>query len=54
VKAALCITGLCNGDLRLPLTRASSTTLDALGMLLPGVIRAEDEAAGLPHLSLVT
>ena len=54
VKAALCIAGLCNGELRLPLTRASSSTLDALGMLLPGLIRAEDEAAGLPRLSLVT
>lgn len=53
-KAALCIAGLCNGELRLPLTRASSTTLDVLGELLPGVIRAEDEAAGLPRLSLVT
>ena len=46
--------GLCNGDLRLPLTRAGSGTLDPLGMLLPGVIRAEDAAAGLPRLSLVT
>jgi len=54
VKAALCIAGLCNGDLRLPLTRASSGTLDALGALLPEVIRAEDEAAGRPRLSLVT
>lgn len=54
IKAALCIAGLCHGNLRLPLTRASSSTLDALGVLLPGVIRAEDEAAGLPRLSLVT
>ncbi len=54
VKAALCMVGLCNGDLRLPLTRACSGTLDALGALLPEMIRAEDEAAGLPRLSLVT
>ena len=54
VKAALCMTGLCNGDLRLPLTRASSSTLDALGGLLPDLIRAEDEAMGLPCLALVT
>lgn len=54
VKAALCMVGLCNGDLRLPLTRASSGTLDVLGTLLPEMIRAEDEAAGLPRLSLVT
>jgi len=54
VKAALCMVGLCNGDLRLPLTRACSGTLDVLGTLLPEMIRAEDEAAGLPRLSLVT
>ncbi len=54
VKAALCMAGLCNGDLRLPLTRARSATLDALGTLLPEMIRAEDEAAGLPRLTLVT
>jgi 4-hydroxy-tetrahydrodipicolinate synthase len=56
VKAALCMVGLCNGDLRLPLIRACSATLDALGMLLPGVVRAEDAAgaAGLARLSLVT
>lgn len=54
VKAALCMVGLCNGDLRLPLTCAGSDTLDVLGTLLPEMIRAEDEAAGLPRLSLVT
>lgn len=54
VKAALCMTGLSNGDLRLPLTRACSGTLDALGALLPEMIRAEDEATGRPRLSLVT
>jgi len=54
VKAALCMVGLCDGDLRLPLTRACSGTLDVLGTLLPEMIRAEDEAAGLPRLSLVT
>ncbi len=54
VKAALCMAGLCNGDLRLPLTRACPGTLDALGALLPEMIRAEDEAAGRPRLSLVT
>lgn len=52
VKAALCMTGLCNGDLRLPLTRACSSTLDALGGLLPELIRCEDEAAGLQCLAL--
>ena len=53
LKAALCMVGLCNGDLRLPLSRACSSTLDVLGTLLPEMIRAEDEAAGLPRLSLV-
>jgi len=54
VKAALCMVGLCNGDLRLPLARACSGTLDVLGTLLPEMIRAEDEAAGRPRLPLVT
>ncbi len=54
VKAALCMTGLCNGDLRLPLTRACSATLDALATLLPDLIRAEDEALWLPRLVLAT
>ncbi len=54
VKAALCMVGLCNGDLRLPLSRACCSTLDALGSLLPEVIRAEDEAIGLSRLTLVT
>ena len=54
VKAALCMVGLCDGDLRLPLTRASSGTLDTLGVLLRAVIRAEDAAAGQPRLTLVT
>lgn len=54
VKAALCMTGLCHGNLRLPLTRACSRTLDVLGSLLPAIIQAEDEAVGLPRLTLVT
>ena len=54
IKAALCMAGLCDGTLRLPLTRASSATLDALGVLLPELIRAEDEAARLPRLTLMT
>jgi len=54
VKAALTMAGLCSGDLRLPLTRACSATLDALGDLISEMIRAEDEAAGRPRLSLVT
>ena len=54
IKAALCMAGLCDGVLRLPLTRATSATLDVLGVLLPELIRAEDEAARLPRLTLVT
>jgi len=54
VKAALCMAGLCNGDLRLPLTRARSGTLDALGVLLPEMMRAEDDTIGRSRLSLVT
>ena len=52
VKAALSLAGLCYGDLRLPLTRASAATLDRLGLMLPGLLAAE-EAAGQPRLSLV-
>ncbi len=54
VKAALCMIGLCHGKLRLPLTRASSATLDTLGLLLPDLMRAEDGAARRSRLSLVT
>lgn len=54
VKAALCMIGLCDGNLRLPLTRAGSQTLDVLGSLLPTIIQAEDRATSLPRLTLVT
>lgn len=53
IKAALCMAGLCDVTLRLPLIHASSATLDVLGVLLPELIRAEDEAARPPHLALV-
>ncbi len=54
VKAALCMAGLCNGDLRLPLTRARSGTLDVLGRLLPTLMEAESSEAAVPRLTLVT
>ena len=54
VKAALCLAGLCSGEVRLPLTRAGQATLDLLAPLLPGLLAAEDEAAGQPRLSLVS
>ncbi len=53
VKAALCMTGLCDGELRLPLVRASSPTLDALANLLPCIMAAEDAAAPAARLRLV-
>lgn len=53
VKAALAMADLCHGDLRLPLIRASSATLDRLGLMLPTLITAEEEAASLSRLSLV-
>ena len=53
VKAALWVMGLCEADLRLPLTRAGSATLDALCAMLPDVLEADDAAAKTPRLSLV-
>jgi len=53
VKAALALADLCHGDMRLPLTRASNATLDELGLLLPDLIRAEEQTAGRPHLTLL-
>ena len=44
VKAALCMLGLCDGGLRLPLTIADSATLDAVATVVAEVTRAEDEA----------
>ena len=54
VKAALCMAGLCAGELRLPLTRACGGTLDVLGRLLPGLLKAEGPAEASPRLTLVT
>ena len=53
VKAALTMLGLCSGDLRLPLTRATRPTCDALADLLPIVARHEDAAGPRPVLALV-
>jgi len=53
VKAALAMADLCEGEMRLPLTRAGPDTLDRLALLLPALFAAEEEAAGLPRLSLV-
>lgn len=53
VKAALSMAGLCESEVRLPLTRASRATIDRLAQILPLVLTAEDEAAGPPRLSLV-
>ncbi len=53
VKAALSLAGLCRGDLRLPLTRATTDTLDRLAALLPDLFAAEEDAARAPRLSVV-
>lgn len=53
VKAALTMLGLCSGDLRLPLTRATSPTRDRLAELLPAITRHEDAAGQRPLLALV-
>ena len=54
IKAALCQAGLCEGELRLPLTRACKKTLEQLIPLLPSILVADDAAAGLPCLTLVS
>jgi 4-hydroxy-tetrahydrodipicolinate synthase len=41
VKAALELAGLCHADVRLPLTRATPSTRDALADLLPPLLEAE-------------
>ncbi len=53
LKAALNVLRLCSGDLRLPLTRASRGVRDQLAALLPGIMAAEEEAAGKSRLVLV-
>lgn len=53
VKAALTMLGLCSGDLRLPLTRATPSTWDLLADLLPAITRQEDAAGQRPLLALV-
>lgn len=52
VKAALSLAGLCDAELRLPLTRATQATFEHLARLLPALLTAEEEANG-PRLSLV-
>lgn len=53
VKAALTMLGLCPGDLRLPMTRATAPTCDLLAELLPAIMRQEDAAVPRPVLALV-
>lgn len=52
VKAALSLAGLCDAELRLPLTRATQATFELFERLLPALLVAEEEATGLPCLSL--
>ncbi|MBV9749549.1 MAG: 4-hydroxy-tetrahydrodipicolinate synthase [Acetobacteraceae bacterium] len=53
LKAALTMLGLCSGDLRLPLTRATLATCDRLADVLPAVMAAEDEPVSRPWLAAV-
>lgn len=52
LKAALGILRLCEGELRLPLTRASAATRDRLAATLADLVPAEEDACA-PRLSLV-
>ena len=53
VKAALTMLGLCSGELRLPLLRASAATCDVLADLLPAIMRHEDAVEQRALLALV-
>ncbi len=49
VKAALHAAGLCEAELRLPLTRATEATVRHLEAILPAILAAEALAAGRPN-----
>lgn len=53
VKAALDLAGLCEADMRLPLTPATASTVGRLAALLPALLQAEADLATAPRLSLV-
>lgn len=53
VKAALALAGLCDGEIRLPLTRAGTATIARLAPLLAALLSLEDAAADLPRFSVI-
>ncbi len=53
LKAALSALRLCDGALRLPLTRAAKPTRDRLATLLSRILPAEEDAVGRPALAAV-
>ncbi len=54
VKAALASVGLCNDEVRLPLTPASLATQEKLLAVMPPVILAEEHAAQQPVLAFAS
>jgi 4-hydroxy-tetrahydrodipicolinate synthase len=54
VKAALAQLGLCSGEVRLPLTRATLATQEKLLAVLAPVMQAEEHAAHRPALALAS
>lgn len=54
VKTALALADLCAGELRLPLTRGTHSTVDRIGAILPALMAADDEAASKPRIRLAT
>jgi 4-hydroxy-tetrahydrodipicolinate synthase len=53
VKAALDLAGLCEAEVRLPLTAATSATAAMLATILPALLEAEETDTVQPRLSLV-
>jgi len=54
VKAALASLGMCSGEVRLPLTRASLATGERLLAVMAPVMQAEEHAARRPALALAS
>jgi 4-hydroxy-tetrahydrodipicolinate synthase len=53
IKAALGLAGLCEAEVRLPLTAAAETTTARLEALLPALLEAEEARPVQPRLRLV-
>ena len=54
VKTALALADLCQGELRIPLIRATHSTVDRLGAILPAIMAADDEMAAKSRIRLAT